>query len=52
MAGLSFLYAFLNLYGSDDREGVPSLEEAMQDVEFCLSTLEYLSREFCCLAVK
>lgn len=46
MAGLSFLYAFLNLYSMGGGEGVPSLEEAMQDVESCLSTLEYLSREF------
>ena len=45
MAGLSFLYAFLNLHTMGGGEGVPTLEEAMLDVESCLSTLEYLSRK-------
>lgn len=42
MAGLSFLYAFFNLYTLGD-EGVPTLDEAMLDVESCLAVLEYLS---------
>lgn len=45
MAGLSFLYAFMNLYTMGGGEGVPTLEEAMVDIGSCLSTLEYLSRE-------
>ncbi|KAK4685133.1 hypothetical protein P7C73_g5030, partial [Tremellales sp. Uapishka_1] len=44
MAGLSFLYAFFNLY-SLGGEGVPTMEEAMMDIESCLGVLEHLSRE-------
>lgn len=42
MAGLSFLYAFFNLYSLAD-DGVPTLEEAMLDIESCLAVLEYLA---------
>lgn len=44
MAGLSFLYAFFNLY-SLGAEGVPTVEEAMMDIDSCMSVLEYLTRE-------
>jgi len=43
MAGLSFLYAFFNLYSMGGGSGTPSLEEAMMDVESCLAVLEYLA---------
>ena len=42
MAGLSFLYAFFNLYGTGE---TPTLEEAMMDIESCMGVLEYLSCE-------
>ncbi len=45
MAGLSFLYAFFNLYSMGGGPGVPNLEEATMDIESCLAVLEYLSRE-------
>jgi hypothetical protein len=45
MAGLSFLYAFFNLYSMGAGPGTPSLEEAMMDIESCLGVLEYLARE-------
>lgn len=45
MAGLSFLYAFFNLYSMGGGLGVPSLDEAMIDIESCLAVLEYLSRK-------
>ena len=44
MAGLSFLYAFFNLYSVGGR-GVPNLEEAMSDIESCLAVLDYLTRK-------
>jgi hypothetical protein len=44
MAGLSFLYAYFNLY-SVGGDGVPSLEEAMSDIEACLAVLDFLTRE-------
>ena len=44
MAGLSFLYAFYNLYSVGGGLGVPSLEEAMGDIDSCLAVLEYLTR--------
>ena len=44
MAGLSFLYAFFNLY-SVGGPGVPNLEEAMMDIESCLAVLDYLTRK-------
>jgi hypothetical protein len=44
MAGLSFLYAFFNLYSTGGGPGVPTLEEAMMDIESCMAVLEYLSR--------
>lgn len=43
MAGLSFLYAFFNLYSHGGGNNVPSLDEAMMDIESCLAVLEYLS---------
>lgn len=43
MAGLSFLYAFFNLYSLGGGAGVPTLDEAMMDIESCLAVLEYLS---------
>jgi hypothetical protein len=45
MAGLSFLYAFFNLYSMGGSEGVPSMDDAIMDIESCLAVLEYLSRE-------
>lgn len=45
MAGLSFLYAFFNLYTIGGVPGVPTLEEAMADIESCMAVLEYLARE-------
>ncbi|BEJ12191.1 hypothetical protein CspHIS471_0206510 [Cutaneotrichosporon sp. HIS471] len=42
MAGLSYLYAFYNLYSLGDGR-VPSLDEAMIDVDSCLAVLEYLA---------
>lgn len=45
MAGLSFLYAFFNLYSVGAGQGVPTLEEAMSDIESCLAVLAYLTRE-------
>ncbi|ORY30548.1 fungal-specific transcription factor domain-domain-containing protein, partial [Naematelia encephala] len=42
MAGLSFLYAFFNLYRAG-AEGVPTLEEAMMDTDACLAVLDYLA---------
>jgi hypothetical protein len=43
MAGLSFLYAFFNLYSLGGGSGVPTLDEAMMDIESCLAVLEYLA---------
>jgi hypothetical protein len=45
MAGLSFLYAFFNLYSTGGGQGVPTVEEAMMDIESCMAVLEYLTRE-------
>ena len=45
MAGLSFLYAYFNLY-SVGGTGVPTIDEAMMDIESCLAVLEYLSRTY------
>ena len=45
MAGLSFLYAFFNLYSTGGGPGVPTLEEAMLDIESCMAVLEYLARK-------
>ncbi len=45
MAGLSYCYAFFNLYSMGGGLGVPSLDDAMQDIESCLAVLDYLSRE-------
>lgn len=46
MAGLSFLYAYLNLHNNAaGAEGIPTLEEAIGDVESCLATLEYMARK-------
>jgi hypothetical protein len=44
MAGLSFLYAFFNLY-SLGVPGVPTVDEAMVDIDSCMAVLEYLTRE-------
>lgn len=44
MAGLSFLYAFFNLY-SVGGPGIPNMEEAMMDIESCLAVLDYLTRK-------
>ena len=46
MAGLSFLYAYFNLYSISGGQGVPTFEEAMTDIEACLAVLDYLTREF------
>ena len=47
MAGLSFLYAYLNLHNTaPGAEGIPSLEEAIGDIESCLAVLEYMARMF------
>jgi len=46
MAGLSFLYAYYNLYSISGGQGVPTFEEAMTDIEACLAVLDYLTREF------
>jgi hypothetical protein len=51
MAGLSFLYAFFNLYNMGGGPGVPSIEEARMDIESCLAVLDYLAREFGFLSV-
>jgi hypothetical protein len=45
MAGLSFLYSFFNLYTTGGGQGVPTVEEAMMDIESCMAVLEYLTRE-------
>ncbi|KLT45067.1 hypothetical protein CC85DRAFT_299937 [Cutaneotrichosporon oleaginosum] len=42
MAGLSYLYAFYNLYSLGDGR-VPTLDEAMVDIDSCLAVLEYLA---------
>ena len=52
MAGVSFLYAFSNLYSMDDGEGVPTLEEAQLDLESCQAVLAYLAREPCIPATR
>jgi hypothetical protein len=46
MAGLSFLYSFFNLYTTGGGQGVPTVEEAMMDIESCMAVLEYLTREY------
>ncbi|ORX37235.1 fungal-specific transcription factor domain-domain-containing protein [Kockovaella imperatae] len=43
MAGISFLYAFFNLYSMGDGEGVPTLDEAQLDLESCQAVLAYLA---------
>ena len=46
MAGLSFLYAYLNLHNTAvNSEGIPTLDEAIGDIESCLATLEYTARK-------
>ena len=45
MAGVSFLYAFFNLYSMGGGPGVPSLAEAQMDIESCTAVLAYLARE-------
>ena len=45
MAGLSFLYSFFNLYTTGGGQGVPTVEEAMMDIESCMAVLEYLTRK-------
>lgn len=45
MAGLSFLYAFFNLY-TLGATGVPTVDEAMVDIDSCMGVLEYLTREY------
>jgi hypothetical protein len=47
MAGLSFLYSFFNLYTTGGGQGVPTVEEAMMDIESCMAVLEYLTRKCC-----
>ncbi|RXK40030.1 fungal specific transcription factor [Tremella mesenterica] len=42
LAGLSYLYAFFNLYSMGET-GCPSLDEATMDVESCLAVLEGLT---------
>ncbi|WVN90538.1 uncharacterized protein L203_105775 [Cryptococcus depauperatus CBS 7841] len=43
MAGLSFLYAFFNLYSMGGGQDVPTIEDAMAHIESCLGVLEFLS---------
>ncbi|OCF37183.1 fungal specific transcription factor [Kwoniella heveanensis CBS 569] len=43
MAGLSFLYAFFNLYSMGGGRDVPSIEDAMMVTESCLGVLEFLA---------
>ncbi|WVQ73386.1 hypothetical protein IAR50_002957 [Cryptococcus sp. DSM 104548] len=43
MAGLSFLYAFSNLYSLGGGEDVPTIEDAMITIESCLGVLEFLA---------
>ncbi|ODN93409.1 fungal specific transcription factor [Cryptococcus wingfieldii CBS 7118] len=43
MAGLSFLYAFSNLYSLGGGEDVPTIEDAMMTIESCLGVLEFLA---------
>lgn len=46
MAGLSFLYAYFNLYSMGGGHDVPSIDDAMMDIESCLGVLEFLARKF------
>ncbi|OWZ73938.1 hypothetical protein AYX14_00664 [Cryptococcus neoformans] len=43
MAGLSFLYAYFNLYSMGGGHDVPSIDDAMMDIESCLGVLEFLA---------
>ncbi|WWD18636.1 hypothetical protein CI109_103089 [Kwoniella shandongensis] len=43
MAGLSFLYAYFNLYSMGGGRDVPSIDDAMMDIDSCLGVLEYLA---------
>ncbi|WVW84848.1 hypothetical protein I302_106883 [Kwoniella bestiolae CBS 10118] len=43
MAGLSFLYAYFNLYSMGGGPDVPSIEDALMVIDSCLSVLEFLS---------
>ncbi|KAK8858741.1 hypothetical protein IAR55_002970 [Kwoniella newhampshirensis] len=43
MAGLSFLYAYFNLYSMGGGRDVPSIDDAMMDIDSCLAVLEYLA---------
>lgn len=44
MAGLSFLYAFFYLSSAEKGTSYPTVEEAIKDVESCLSILQYSAR--------
>ena len=44
MAGLSYLYAYFNLY-SVGGSNCPSMDDALVDIEACLGVLEFLSRK-------
>ncbi|WVR06484.1 hypothetical protein IAU60_003515 [Kwoniella sp. DSM 27419] len=43
MAGLSFLYAYFNLYSMGGGKDVPNIEDAMMVTESCLGVLEFLA---------
>ncbi|WVQ65613.1 uncharacterized protein L199_003791 [Kwoniella botswanensis] len=43
MAGLSFLYAYFNLYSMGGGPDVPTIEDALMVIDSCLSVLEFLS---------
>lgn len=43
MAGVSFLYGLWNLHALGGGYGVPTVAEAMMDIEACLAVLEHLS---------
>ncbi|WWC62772.1 uncharacterized protein I303_105369 [Kwoniella dejecticola CBS 10117] len=43
MAGLSFLYAYFNLYSMGGGSDIPSIEDALMVIDSCLGVLEFLS---------
>ncbi|WWC88553.1 uncharacterized protein L201_003464 [Kwoniella dendrophila CBS 6074] len=43
MAGLSFLYAYFNLYSMGGGSDIMTIEDAMMVIDSCLSVLEFLS---------
>ncbi|WRT67942.1 uncharacterized protein IL334_004916 [Kwoniella shivajii] len=43
MAGLSFLYAYFNLYSMGGGKDVPSIEDALMVIDSCLNVLDFLA---------